>query len=70
MVVLSITDEQAKLVYAGLKELVDTIWDDAEVVGIDEDNYESDQEYDAAIMEYIEKNINPIVDQINKQVNK
>lgn len=68
MVILSITDIQAKLIYRGLKEITDIIWDEPEIIGINVDEFETDQESDAAIMDYINTNINTIVDQINKQI--
>ncbi len=70
MVVLSITDLQAKLIYRALKEFTDIIWDEPEIIGINVDGFESDQESDAAVMYYINTNINTIVDQINKQIKK
>jgi len=68
MVKLELTPEQVKLVYHGLKSLVDTIWDDPEIVGINDDDYESELEYDTAVMDYIEKNVHPIINEINKQM--
>lgn len=68
MVTLTVTDEQAKLIYQGLRELIEVIYDDPEIIGVDEDEYESELEADAAIMDFINTNINTIVDQINKQV--
>jgi len=70
MVVLSITDLQAKLIYRALKELTDIIWDEPEIIGINVDEFESDQESDAAVMAYINTNINTIVNQINEQIKK
>jgi hypothetical protein len=68
MIKLEITEVQAKLIYRGLQSITSEIWDDPELANINEDECNSDEELDSRLMDYINANINPIVDQINKQL--
>jgi len=68
MIKLEITEEQAKLIYASLKAYTTEIWDDPELAGVNEFLCKGEWEVDIKVFEYIDKNINPIVDQINNQL--